>query len=72
MPKAFFIIFMKALCLHKNNQKVVICLNYEVGTEFGFTASQVSKELKIAIKFLYENMFQELEKDILFFLIFFL
>ena len=34
-----------------------------VVSEFDFTASQGSAAFKIATKFLYENMLQELEKE---------
>ena len=50
-------------CFPKVNQKVVKFKKCEVVSEFDFTASQVSTAFKIAIKFLYENMFQELEKE---------
>ena len=49
-------------CFPKDNQKFVKCKKCEVVSQFDFTASQVSTAFKIAIKFLYENMFQELEK----------
>ena len=50
-------------CFHKDNQKVVKCKKFEVVSEFDFTASQVSTALKISMKFLYEAMFQVLEKE---------
>ena len=50
-------------CFPKDNQKVIKCKKCEVVSDFDVAASQVSTALKIAIKFLYENMFQELEKE---------
>ena len=50
-------------CFPKVNQKLVKCKKCEVVSEFDFTASHVSTALKITIKFLYENMFQESEQE---------
>ena len=50
-------------CFPKDNIKVVKCKKCEVFSEFDLTAPQISTSFKIAIQLLYENMYQELEKE---------
>ena len=50
-------------CYPNDNQKFVKCKKCEVVSEVDISASQASTSFKKAIMFLYENMFQELEKE---------
>ena len=50
-------------CFSKDNQTFFKCKICEVVSEFEFTVPQVSAALKIAIKFMYDKMFQALENE---------
>ena len=50
-------------CFPKDNQKIIKCKKCNVVSEFDFKTFQVSAALKIATKFLCENMFKVLEQE---------
>jgi hypothetical protein len=50
-------------CCPNHNQISIQCKRCNAISEFDFKASQVSTALKLGLKFLYENMFHEIEKE---------
>ena len=50
-------------CFPNDYQKIIQCKRCNAVSEFDFKASQVSTALKLALKFLYENMFHVIEKE---------
>jgi hypothetical protein len=50
-------------CFPNHNQISIQCKRCNIFSEFDLKASQVSVALKLALKFLYENMFHVIEKE---------
>jgi hypothetical protein len=50
-------------CFPNVNKKQIKCKRCNVVSEFDFKTSQVSAAFKIALKFLYENMFRVIERE---------